>query len=132
MRRPDRWRMPAALAIGAMVLFFGGSAAARDAGSATQPKSPPVAERDEPEAEPSDPEALPPGHPSLGGSTPHAHAAGAEAMPGTFQPPEDTESEDLSLGVGEHHLDRPAMAGSDGLLGAGIGQGPRRRDRLAG
>ncbi len=100
MRRPDRWRTRTGIAFGAIVLAFGGRAAARDAGSVTQPTRAPVAERDEPESEPSDPEALPPGHPSVDGSNPHAHAAGAEAMPGTFQPPEDTESEDISLPPG--------------------------------
>ncbi len=40
--------------------------------------------------------------------------------------------EDLELGVGEHDLDGPSMAGGDRFLGVGIGQGPRRRDRLGG
>ena len=47
------------------------------------------------------------------------HAVGARAR-----------VEDLSLGVGEHDLDGPAMAGIDLCLGLPIGQCPGHRDRF--
>jgi hypothetical protein len=100
MRRPDLWRVPAAAFAAVMALAFGGTAVARDAGRASPPRSPPVAGGNEPADDPEGSEPLPPGHPSLDGSNPHARAGGSEGMPGTFQPPEDTETEDTSLPPG--------------------------------
>lgn len=44
--------------------------------------------------------AMPAGHPPVDDSSPRGHAAGAEAAPGFFQPPEDKETPDPSLAPG--------------------------------
>jgi hypothetical protein len=46
-------------------------------------------------------DTMPPGHPPVDDdSNPHARAGSSEAMPGTFQPPEDTETPEASLPPG--------------------------------
>jgi len=105
MRRAERWRMPVAVMAGIVVLAVGGNAVARDGGSAAPPRSAPAGEQDDSDETAVDPEALPPGHPSLDTSNPHAHAAATGAMPGVFQPPEDTETEDASMPPGSIAVD---------------------------
>jgi hypothetical protein len=67
---------------------------------------------------------MPPGHPAVGeDSDPHAHAGSAEALPGMFQPPEDTETPDPKLPPGTivvelHDADDKPVAGESVTLGA--------------
>jgi hypothetical protein len=106
MRRAERWRVSVAVMAGVVLLAVGGSATARDSGTAPPPpRNAPVGEQDETDEPTGDPDALPPGHPSLDTSNPHAHAAATGAMPGVFQPPEDTETEDPSIPPGSIAVD---------------------------
>ncbi|MGO9839095.1 MAG: hypothetical protein ACLP1X_33345 [Polyangiaceae bacterium] len=136
MRRAERWRMPFVIVAGIAVLAVGGSALARDGGSAPPPpRSAPVGEQDETDETAGEPEALPPGHPSLDTSNPHAHAAATGAMPGVFQPPEDTETEDLSIPPGSIAVDLrdaddkpvPGEAITLGILINSIAKGDSRK-----
>jgi hypothetical protein len=45
-------------------------------------------------------DTMPSGHPPVDDSNPHARAGNSEAMPGVFQPPEDTEAPDPTLPPG--------------------------------
>ena len=51
-------------------------------------------------------DALPPGHPAVApGENPHAHGGGGGSMPGVFEPPPDTETEDPMLPPGTIEVD---------------------------
>ena len=72
-----------------------GSAAPRASGA---PVTTTAAASADPESP--DEEELPAGHPAVGDSEPHAGAHGSSAMPGMFQPPEDSEQPDPTLPPG--------------------------------
>jgi hypothetical protein len=112
MRRPDALRTWGCAALLAVLASASPAAAQprRDAGasdaatakrtsdaaaSATAGMAPPISDQD----------TLPAGHPALdddgqGDANPHAHAATNGAMPGVFNPPEDTETPEPSLRPG--------------------------------
>jgi hypothetical protein len=97
--------MPAAILAGLFIFSVAGRAGARDGGGALPPPGTSTGAHDGPPGEPSNPESLPAGHPAVDGSSPHAHASGSDAMPGVFQPPEDTETEDPSMPPGTISVD---------------------------
>jgi hypothetical protein len=105
MRKVEGQRAPAAIFAAVLILGIAGRAVARDGGSSLPPPGESVAGHDGPPDDQSSPQGLPPGHPAVGGSSPHEHASGNDAMPGVFTPPEDTEVEDPSMPPGTISVD---------------------------
>jgi hypothetical protein len=101
MRRPERSVLWIAGVLACGLLGPARQAAAkgesaRDAGpdAAAPASAPPLTDTDE---------EMPAGHPDVGGGSeenPHAHAGNGKGMPGVFEPPADTETEDPSLKPG--------------------------------